>query len=217
MVLPRPPGAATQAAWLTCSQVDRRRAAPTPLRVWRFSTQHRSSSRAHREWVEAILASMAHDDLNLTTVLDDDYPANLRLIFNLPPFLTYRGVLRADDARSVAVVGTREASVEGLERARRLASQLAEAGVTVLSGLARGIDTAAHQASASCRWPDDLSDGHGYSFDLPAREPRPGRADRRDRSAGVAVLAGQPAANRYLPASEHRDVRDGPGHGCGRG
>jgi DNA processing protein len=90
---------------------------------------------------------MAHDDLNLTTVLDDDYPANLRLIFNLPPFLTYRGVLRADDARSVAVVGTREASVEGIERARRLASQLAEAGVTVLSGLARGIDTAAHQAS----------------------------------------------------------------------
>jgi DNA processing protein len=101
----------------------------------------------HRAWVEATLADMAHDDLNLTTVLDDDYPANLRLIFNLPPFLTYRGVLRADDARSVAVVGTREASVEGTERARRLASQLAEAGVTVLSGLARGIDTAAHQAS----------------------------------------------------------------------
>lgn len=41
----------------------------------------------------------------LVTILDDDYPANLRLIFNLPPFLFYRGELRRDDVRSVAVVG----------------------------------------------------------------------------------------------------------------
>lgn len=102
---------------------------------------------AHRAWVEAAMADMATDDVKLTTVLDDDYPANLRLIFNLPPFLTYRGALHPDDARSVAVVGTREASEEGLDRARRLATQLAEANVTVLSGLARGIDTAAHQAA----------------------------------------------------------------------
>lgn len=101
----------------------------------------------HQAWVETAIAAMARDSINLTTVLDDTFPANLRLIFNLPPFLTYRGVLRPDDARSVAVVGTREASVEGLERARRLARQLAEAGVTVLSGLARGIDTAAHEAT----------------------------------------------------------------------
>jgi DNA processing protein len=102
---------------------------------------------AHREWVETTLADLASDGVRLTTVLDDDYPANLRLIYNLPPFLTYRGVLRTDDARSVAVVGTREASAEGLERARRLAAQLVGAGVTVLSGLARGIDTAAHVAA----------------------------------------------------------------------
>ncbi len=101
----------------------------------------------HQAWVATTLADLASDGVKLTTVLDDDYPANLRLIFNLPPFLTYRGVLRPDDARSVAVVGTREASAEGLGRARRLAAQLAEAGVTVLSGLARGIDTVAHQAA----------------------------------------------------------------------
>jgi DNA processing protein len=101
----------------------------------------------NRAWVETTLADLATDGVHLTTVLDDDYPANLRLIYNLPPFLTYRGVLRTDDARSVAVVGTREASIEGVERARRLATQLAEAGVTVLSGLARGIDTAAHTAA----------------------------------------------------------------------
>lgn len=58
------------------------------------------------------------DDVRITTVLDDDYPANLRVIFNLPPFLLYRGVLSANDARSVAVVGTRKATDEGLSRAR---------------------------------------------------------------------------------------------------
>jgi DNA processing protein len=80
----------------------------------------------------------------LVTVLDDDYPSNLRLIFNLPPFLFYRGRLQRDDARSVAVVGTRQASEEGLRRARRMAGLLVREGVTVLSGLATGIDTAAH-------------------------------------------------------------------------
>ena len=81
----------------------------------------------------------------LVTVLDDDYPANLRVIYNLPPFLFYRGRLERDDARSVAVVGTRDASDEGIDRARRMAGLLAEHDVTVLSGLARGIDTAAHE------------------------------------------------------------------------
>jgi DNA processing protein len=81
----------------------------------------------------------------LVTVLDDDYPANLRVIYNLPPFLFYRGRIERDDARSVAVVGTRDASDEGIDRARRMAGLLAAHDVTVLSGLARGIDTAAHE------------------------------------------------------------------------
>jgi len=87
----------------------------------------------------------------LTTVLDEDYPLNLRKIFNLPPFLFYIGKLDADDVRSVAVVGTREATDQGLLRASRLASALAERKVTVVSGLARGIDTVAHQATLKAR------------------------------------------------------------------
>lgn len=83
----------------------------------------------------------------LVTVLDEHYPPNLRVIPSLPPFLFYRGELRRDDARSVAVVGTRKPSEEGLRRASKLAQKLAEHGVTVISGLARGIDTAAHRAT----------------------------------------------------------------------
>jgi len=90
---------------------------------------------------------LVSDDVRLTTVLDDDYPANLRSIFNLPPFLFYRGHLAAEDARSVAVVGTRHASPDGLMRAAQIAAALADNGVTVLSGLAAGVDAAAHRAT----------------------------------------------------------------------
>jgi DNA processing protein len=94
------------------------------------------------------LESAAHDGVKITTVLDEDYPLNLRTIYNLPPFLFYRGRLDAEqDARSVAVVGTREASPEGLNRAKRMARLLSERSITVLSGLALGIDTQAHTAT----------------------------------------------------------------------
>lgn len=83
----------------------------------------------------------------LTTVLDEDYPANLRLVPNLPPFLFYRGNLDARDARSVAVVGTRQASEIGLQRAAKMARGLAQHGVVVNSGLAAGVDGAAHAAA----------------------------------------------------------------------
>ena len=88
----------------------------------------------------------------LTTVLDDDFPLNLRLIHNLPPFLFCRGDLDADsDAHSVAVVGTRSATPEGIRQTRRVVRSLTDAGITVTSGLAIGIDAAAHREAIACR------------------------------------------------------------------
>jgi len=102
---------------------------------------------ARRRAAEEIRRGQEEVGAKLVTVLDDDYPANLRVIYNLPPFLFYRGRLEREDARSVAVVGTRDASDEGIDSARRMAERLAQHGVTVLSGLAKGIDTAAHEAT----------------------------------------------------------------------
>jgi len=95
------------------------------------------------------MRTKAHLDATaaLVTVLDPEYPANLRLVPNLPPFLFVRGELRDEDVRSVAVVGTQEASRAGLGRAQRMPRMLAERDVTVISGLARGIDTAAQRAA----------------------------------------------------------------------
>lgn len=96
---------------------------------------------------QEVAAAQEKVGARLVTVLDDDYPANLRLIFNMPPFLFYRGELRRDDVQAVAVVGTRKASELGLKRAGQMATRLSRRGVTVLSGLAAGIDTAAHEAT----------------------------------------------------------------------
>ena len=120
------------------------------------SQEGRDTTKALRSAVEAGLATQlgrARDEIaqaraagaELVTVLDDAYPANLRVIYNLPPFLFYRGTLERGDARSIAVVGTRTASADGLAAARRMAGHLVDAGVTVLSGLAIGVDTAAHE------------------------------------------------------------------------
>lgn len=98
--------------------------------------------------VESELGAIDESGARLTTVLDEDYPANLRLIHNLPPFLFIRGDGPSTrDLRSVCVVGTRNASELGIKQAKTAARRLAENGVTVVSGLARGVDTAAHTAT----------------------------------------------------------------------
>ena len=99
------------------------------------------------ERVDAEFASATSVGANLVTILDETYPANLRLIPNLPPFLFIRGEIKDSDVRSVAVVGTREASKAGIQRAQRMSKLLVQRGVTVISGLARGIDTAAHHTA----------------------------------------------------------------------
>jgi DNA processing protein len=97
--------------------------------------------------VAAEIAAAGRVDAELVTVLDERYPANLRLVPNLPPFLFCKGALSEADIRSVAVVGTRRPSPAGLGRAAVVAGELAGHRVTVVSGLARGIDTAAHWAA----------------------------------------------------------------------
>lgn len=84
--------------------------------------------------------------IRLLSVLDDEYPQNLKVLKQRPAGLYVQGLILPQDEGAVAVVGTRQPSPAGLARARRLGRVLARAGVTVVSGLARGIDTAAHES-----------------------------------------------------------------------
>ena len=82
---------------------------------------------------------------------DENYPASLREIYDPPLVLYVKGELTAKDKNAVAMVGSRQTTHYGLETARKLAYQLAYVGVTVVSGGARGIDTAAHQGALAAK------------------------------------------------------------------
>lgn len=85
--------------------------------------------------------------VKLVSFDDPCYPSNLKNIYD-PPFLLYvRGDLKKDDERAVAVVGTRRPTNYGKIAARKLARELAKEGITVVSGMARGIDTIAHEGA----------------------------------------------------------------------
>ena len=82
--------------------------------------------------------------MRLVTVLEPEYPPNLRAVHDRPPMVFVAGRLTPEDARGVAVVGARKATHAGSESARAIAEHLVDRGFTVVSGLAAGIDTAAH-------------------------------------------------------------------------
>jgi len=95
--------------------------------------------------IDAELALAEEKGIRLVTLVDPEYPALLREIDDPPLLLYVKGRLPIDPARSIAIVGTRRATRYGKMVAGRFASQLALKGVTIVSGLAAGIDTAAHQ------------------------------------------------------------------------
>ncbi|HLA85344.1 MAG TPA: DNA-processing protein DprA [Thermoguttaceae bacterium] len=86
-------------------------------------------------------------DIQILTDTDPGYPRALAEIHDPPSTLFVRGRILPSDATAVAIVGTRHATSYGLRQAERLAGSLARAGVTVVSGLARGVDGAAHRGA----------------------------------------------------------------------
>ena len=97
--------------------------------------------------LERTLCEVERLGAHLVRWCDAEYPDNLRHIADPPPFFYLRGNLQAVLPNSVAVVGARAASDAGLGMARRLGRELAAKGMTVVSGLARGIDAEAHQGA----------------------------------------------------------------------
>lgn len=81
------------------------------------------------------------------TQMDTEYPSLLRSIVDAPPTLFVRGRTALGDPRQLAIVGARNCTAYGTRMARRIARDLARSGVTVVSGLARGIDGAAHRGA----------------------------------------------------------------------
>lgn len=105
-------------------------------------TKGRDLQQAHEEWT-ACQAS----GTQLVFSSDASYPASLREIHDPPSVLYVQGELREQDLLAVGIVGSRQCTHYGRLQAHRFANQLARAGVTIISGLARGIDAAAHRGA----------------------------------------------------------------------
>ncbi|MCX5571340.1 DNA-processing protein DprA [Kaistia nematophila] len=112
----------------------------------RSGRQARVAGRADAEREMAQLARLGG---RLVAIGEPDYPAWLKAIDAAPPLISVRGGVAVLARPMIAIVGARSASVAGCRMAQRLARDLGEAGFVVVSGLARGIDAAAHQAALS--------------------------------------------------------------------
>ncbi len=101
--------------------------------------------------LEAELKRIADFGCRVVAQQDEEYPALLRQIYDPPPVLYVKGQMLPKDKNAVAMVGSRMTTHYGIEAARKLAYQLAYLGVTVVSGGARGIDSAAHQGALAAK------------------------------------------------------------------
>ena len=93
------------------------------------------------------LALAKKNNVQILTIADKDYPRNLKDIYDAPPVLYVKGKILKQDEAAVALVGARRATFYGIKVAQKLSGQLARLGITVVSGLARGIDEESHKAA----------------------------------------------------------------------
>ena len=128
---------------------------------------------------------------HVLTQADENYPELLRQIYDPPIVLYVRGQLTAKDKNAVALVGSRQTTHYGLEVARKLAYQLGYVGVTVVSGGARGIDTASHQGALTAKGRTVAVLGTGINIVFPAEN-----AELYERIAGNGAVITQFPFNR---------------------
>jgi DNA processing protein len=94
--------------------------------------------------VEEQLKLVEKNQIQIVTFKDKNYPENLRSIYDPPPFLFVKGEISKEDRNAVAIVGCRFASGYGKKITEKIGRELAKNGITIVSGMARGIDSIAH-------------------------------------------------------------------------
>jgi DNA processing protein len=122
--------------------------------------------------LDAELKRIETAGVQVATRDDPEYPKNLREVYDPPIILYVKGTLSERDALSIAVVGSRRTTMYGQDMARKLAYQLGRVGVTVVSGLARGIDTAAHTGTLQAKGRTVAVIGCGIDIMYPAENEK---------------------------------------------
>jgi DNA processing protein len=122
-----------------------------------------------KSWIdpEKELILVQKHQVNLITYLDENYPVNLKTIYDFPSILYVQGNLKPEDNRAIAIVGSRRATTYGRLTAHKLAQDLVLAGLTVVSGFAHGIDTEAHLGAIECNGRTIAVIGNGIDVNYP--------------------------------------------------
>jgi DNA processing protein len=161
-------------------------------------------------WAKEELESIKKSGARLITFHASDYPRLLRHLPDPPPYLYVKGALQSPDT-AIAIVGSRQASGYGIATTRKMARELAWHGITVVSGMAKGVDAAAHRGAL-------MEDGHtigilGCGIDI--AYPRENRALFAEMATRGALVSEFPMGT--LPLAENFPRRNRIISGISRG
>ncbi|OGB87034.1 DNA protecting protein DprA [candidate division WOR-1 bacterium RIFCSPLOWO2_02_FULL_46_20] len=152
-----------------------------------------------------VIDEAARDNIKILSREDENYPELLKNIYDPPPVLFIKGEVASLAGTTIAIVGTRQASRYGKEIAQKFAFELASLGLTVVSGLALGIDTAAHQGALEAKGKTIAVFGCGVDYIYPpsnrdlAREIESSGALVSEFPLGTGVEKGHfPRRNRII-------------------
>jgi DNA processing protein len=160
--------------------------------------RHGPDRSAHR-CIETELNAIERRSIEVRSVLDPTYPARLKMIADPPPLLYITGTLTEQDELAVAIVGARRATASGRALTEELSHDLAEAGMTVVSGLARGVDAAAHRGALAAQGRTIAVLGCGIDCTYPPEHARL-REQIEERGAILSeVPVGSPPHSHHFP------------------
>ncbi|MDH4186192.1 MAG: DNA-processing protein DprA [Nitrospira sp.] len=149
--------------------------------------------------IERELKAIERGQIQVLSVLDQAYPARLKMIADPPPILYVSGVLTDQDELAMAIVGARRATPAGRVVTEELSRDLAAAGMTVVSGLARGVDAAAHRGALAAKGRTIAVLGCGIDRTYPPEHDRLRRQIEEQGAVLSEVSVGAPPHSHHFP------------------
>ena len=149
--------------------------------------------------IERELMAVERERVEVRSLLDPAYPARLKMIADPPPLLYITGTLTEQDELAVAIVGARRATPAGRAMTEELSRDLAEAGMTVVSGLARGVDAAAHRGALAAQGRTIAVLGCGIDRTYPPEHERLRRQIEEQGAVVSEVPMGAPPHSHHFP------------------
>ena len=149
--------------------------------------------------IEWELNAIERERIEVRSVLDPTYPARLKMIADPPPLLYITGTLTEQDELAVAIVGARRATAAGRVMTEELSHDLAALGVTVVSGLARGVDAAAHRGALAAQGRTIAVLGCGIDQTYPPEHERLRRQIEERGAILSEVPVGAPPHSHHFP------------------